>query len=524
MLTFNEFILLSEDPREKSFHSFYRSYVEYVSAQCRKLKQHRPRLSIQTALEVYERLVAKLNEAEKRKKAQRGAIATSMEVTDAVATMISGSVKYTTASHLEMLKRANECSDDDFEQPSSASTIKKKKQEPRSTIDPWADLEKASTSLHNGERGIRLPKVPTNLPSNHSLLFKIAHQCLAAANGPFKKVADTVNLKDALVATSCILNLRSPSAPAHFPASFVAKATDGCYEDGYDRNMLVSRCFAGMTDALKTEGVLGLRDAAENKKAVYRKERQARDSAVRSQEEKLMDIIEIACDLVFEKQFEEPYAEADTLHIWLKIFEKLLPVRLRMRTGESVLTCSKPGMQQKDEDMMGRKVDLKFLFGGVEVAVIEFKSASQAKGVVAKQFRKSLRLGKSILLNLEALGVEDAYVVCGDVAGFMGSFTKLMSFEDIYVAGKITDTIITLPTTKHTLLKFLNGKSVSVLLNFLNYLDDLGSKAIDASEAAAVSADEDKFEQQIEHRKPVAFTEKKTFQKSVIYSPTLKRI
>ncbi|KAF9189221.1 hypothetical protein BGZ51_009744 [Haplosporangium sp. Z 767] len=524
MLNFNEFILLSEDPREKSFHSFYRSYVEYVGAQCRKLKQHPPHLSMQTQLKVYQRVVAELNEAEKRKKAQRAAAATSVEVTDAVATMISSSVKYTTASHLEMLKRANESSDDDFEQLPSIPIAKKKKQEPQSTIDPWADLEKASTSLHNGERGIRLPKVPTNLPSNHSLLFKIAHQCLTAANGPFKKVTDTVNLKDALVAMSCILNLRSPSAPTHFPASFVAKATDGCYEDGYDRNELVSRCFAGMTDILKAEGVLGLRDAAENKKAVYRKERQARESAVRSQEEKLMDIIEIACDLVSEKLFEEPHAEADTLHIWLKIFEKLLPVRLRMRTGESALTCSKPRMQQKDEDAMRRKVDLKFLYDSIEIAVIEFKSASQAKGAVAKQSRKSLRLGKSIIQNLEALGVEDAYVVCGDVAGFMGSFTKIMSFEDIYVAGKITDTIIALPTTKHTLLKFLDGKSVSVLLNFLNYLDDLGSRAIDASEAAAVLADEDKFEQQIEHRKPIAFTEKKTFQQSVIYTPTMKCI
>jgi len=58
----------------------------------------------------------------------------------------------------------------------------------------------------------------------------------------------------------------------------------------------------------------------------------------------------------------------------------------------------------------------------------------------------------------------------------------------------------------------------------LNYLDELGSKAIDASEAAAVLADAEKFEQQIEHRKPTAFTGEKTFQQSVIYTPTKKHI
>ncbi|KAG0305899.1 hypothetical protein BGZ99_001944 [Dissophora globulifera] len=98
-----------------------------------------------------------------------------------------------------------------------------------------------------------------------------------------------------------------------------------------------------------------------------------------------------------------------------------------------------------------------------------------------------------------------------------------MSFEDIYVAGEITSTIISMPTTKYTLMKFLNGKSVSVLYNFLNYLDDLGSRAIDAREAATALADEEKFEQQIEHKIPTALKEKKTFQQSVIYSPTKKR-
>ncbi|KAF9991723.1 hypothetical protein BGZ79_004080 [Entomortierella chlamydospora] len=527
MLNFDEFILQSEDPRKKSFHSFYRSYVDYVNVQCRKLNQRPSHLSMKTQLEMYERVVAELNKADERKMAQSAATKSSEEVTDAVATMIRSSLKYTTASHLgshvisgkskafgilEMLKRANESSDDDFERLSLIPTAKKRKPEHQSTTDPWEDLEKASTSLHNGERGVHLPKIPTNLPSNHLLLFKIAHGCLTEANGPFKKVTDAVNLKDAL----------SPLAPTYFPAGFVAKATDDCYEDGYDNNVLISRCFAGMTDVFNAEGVLGLRDAAEDMKAVYKKQRRARDSPVRSLEEKLMDVIEIACDLVSEKQFEEPRAEADTLHIWLKIFEKLLPARLRMKTGESVLTCSKPGMQQRDEDMMGRKVDLKFLFDGIEVAVIEFKSASQAKGAVAKQSRKSLRLGKNILQGLEALGVEDTYVVCGDVAGFMGSFTKIMCFEDIYVAGKITDTIVTLPTTKHTLLKFLEGKPVSVLLNFLNYLDDLGSRAIDAREAAVVLADEEEFEQQIEYRKPTILKEKKSFQQSVVHSPTLR--
>ena len=92
---------------------------------------------------------------------------------------------------------------------------------------------------------------------------------------------------------SCILNFRSPISTTCFPVSLVAEASDSCYEDGYDRDELVARRFAGMDDILKTEGMLGLRDATQERKAGYRQERQTCCSALRSQEEKLMDVIAI---------------------------------------------------------------------------------------------------------------------------------------------------------------------------------------------------------------------------------------
>ncbi|KAI1306116.1 hypothetical protein EDD11_004860 [Mortierella claussenii] len=524
MLNFTDYILQLKDLRQKPFQSVFRSYLEYHGTQYRKRNQRPPHLPAQKHLKLYEDAVSELEEVEKREKAIKVATATSEKVTDAVTTMIGGSLRHITATHLNSLKRpsvnaSTESSDDDFEQQSPKQTQKKNRQEAHSTTDPWLALEQASIRLHNGEQGVNLPKAPTNLSSNHLRLFKIAHQCLEDANGPFKKDSDTINLKDAMVAMSCILNLRSPPSSALFPASFVAKATDDCYEDGYDNDELVNRCFAGMTDILKSEGVLGLRDTVEDRKAGYRKERQTSNSAVRSREEKLMDVVEIVCDLVLQKQFEEPHGEADTLHIWLKIFEKLLPANVKMKTGESLLACSKPGVSQKDEDMAGRKVDLKFLSHGIELAVIEFKSPSQSKSTIAKQFRKSLRLGKNIQQSLEELGVKDVHVLCGDVVGFRGSFTKIMKFEDIYVAGKVTDTVVTLPTTKHMLLNFLDGRSIAVLYSFLSYLDDLGTRAIEMSKATAVLAEEELFEQHIEFRKPVPLLKKKTLHQSVVYSP-----
>jgi hypothetical protein len=67
--------------------------------------------------------------------------------------------------------------------------------------------------------------------------------------------------------------------------------------------------------------------------------------------------------------------------------------------------------------MVGRKVDLKFLCDGLELAVVEFKSQSPSKSTVAKQFRKSIKLCKNIHYSLEELGVEDFSVLCGDVVG-----------------------------------------------------------------------------------------------------------
>ncbi|KAG0219812.1 hypothetical protein BGX33_000657 [Mortierella sp. NVP41] len=524
MLSFEEYILHSDDPLKTTFNAFHRSYCEYVRNQCKKSKTRPPHMSMQSHLNVYNRVIDKLNEEEKCNKAQRTAIAISTKVTDAVSTMINSSVEYVTATHLETLKRAKESSDDDFEKPPSYPTKKKNKQGSQSTVDLWTNLERASTSLHNGDRNIRIPKVPPNLPPNHARLFQVARSCLVEANGPQKKPTDIVFLKDALVAMSCILNLRSPSTTAYFPPSFIAEATDGCYEDEFDQNELVSRCFAGLAELCRAKGVLSLRDAVEDRKAEYRKKRQTGQLSVRSREEKLFDIVEIACDLVLEKPFVEPLTEADSVHTWLKIFEKLLPERLKMKTGETVLSCTKPGQEQKDEDMNGRKVDLKFLFEGIEVAVIEFKSPSQTKGAVAKQSRKSLRLGKSVLQHLDELGVEDASVICGDVSGLMGSFTKIMRFDDIFVAGKITETVVTLPKTKQALVKFLDGRSISVLLNFAEYIDDLGARAVDARESAAVLDDEEKFELQMEYRKATAHKENRTFQNTIKFSPTSKRI
>ncbi|KAI8347438.1 hypothetical protein B0O80DRAFT_502767 [Mortierella sp. GBAus27b] len=153
---------------------------------------------------------------------------------------------------------------------------------------------------------------------------------------------DMINLKDAMVAMSCILNLRSSTAIDYFPAGLVAKASDECYEEGFDHDELVPKL---------------------------------------SSQRISVSLTELSMEL------------------------------------------------------------LKFLYDGVELAVIEFKSQSESKSAVAKQFRKSLKLGKNIHQTLEGLGAKDFSTLCGDVVGFMGSFTRIMRLEDIYVAGKVTDTI-----------------------------------------------------------------------------------
>ncbi|KAF9345931.1 hypothetical protein BGX34_004364 [Mortierella sp. NVP85] len=204
MQSFTDFIKQAKDRRKGTFQTQFRSYSESHGDHYKKLKQRPPHLSFQKHLQEYTKTVADLEEAERREKADKAATRTSEKVTDAVTTMIDGTLNHITSSHIRSLKRPNDrqasesSNDDDFEQPASAR--KKTKKDAQSTVDPWMALEQACIRLHNGERGVSLPHVPTDLPSNHLQLFRIAHQCLADANGPLKKDTDMINLKDAIAA------------------------------------------------------------------------------------------------------------------------------------------------------------------------------------------------------------------------------------------------------------------------------------------------------------------------------------
>jgi hypothetical protein len=66
---------------------------------------------------------------------------------------------------------------------------------------------------------------------------------------------------------------------------------------------------------------------------------------------------------------------------------------------------------------MGRRVDMKFCYGHIEIANIEYRSPTQKKTARAKQSRKNLRLGRCIQRRLENLGVSLPEIFCGDISG-----------------------------------------------------------------------------------------------------------
>jgi hypothetical protein len=51
--------------------------------------------------------------------------------------------------------------------------------------------------------------------------------------------------------------------------------------------------------------------------------------------------------------------------------------------------------------------------------------------------------------------------------GYIGIITKIVRVDDVYAAGKVTDHVIALPTTKTALNTFMNGQTLSCIVHLL---------------------------------------------------------
>ncbi|KAF9924233.1 hypothetical protein FBU30_005765 [Linnemannia zychae] len=140
--------------------------------------------------------------------------------------------------------------------------------------------------------------------------------------------------------------------------------------------------------------------------------------------------------------------------------------------GEKVMESSKIMRQQQsiefgDASENGRKVDILFMFDGVEVSNIEFKKPGTSESDMAIQNRKNIRLARCIQQAHIALGVKDPFILMADVSGFVGLIYQVKPLKEFAIAGETAHATVSLPQTRATLMAFLEDNSLAMMWNYV---------------------------------------------------------
>ncbi|KAI7830770.1 hypothetical protein BC939DRAFT_261085 [Gamsiella multidivaricata] len=137
----------------------------------------------------------------------------------------------------------------------------------------------------------------------------------------------------------------------------------------------------------------------------------------------VLKIVEHLCTFILDPPYGVAQAsEADCLHQWITVFAILKSKNITLHTGEQILSSSKvvnKGLQLEFGDMAesGRRCDMLFRSGAVELANIEIKTVAQSGSVPVCQNRKNVRLNRCVRVALQELGMENATVIAGDIVG-----------------------------------------------------------------------------------------------------------
>ncbi|KAG0040009.1 hypothetical protein BGZ83_002665, partial [Gryganskiella cystojenkinii] len=383
---------------------------------------------------------------------------------------------------------------------------------------------------HFGNNAIDIPETPSTLSLNHQGLFNLARDRMVKYQKQAKK--DSILLKDAMVAMSCVVNLICPSTFDYFDDQLAAGWFDECMDKAFDSHPLVEKWLKRYKDELDGDSSVGcIRDSVTLEKAELVQSRRRLDLEQRSYHERLLDALEHACDLVLEQPFGDPssISETDALNGWVNIIKPLLPSCLTIHTGETGLASTKPVLEELSDEYgletseCARKVDLKFRCGRIEIANLELKAPEQKTTPRAIQSRKNLRLARCIQHELEKTGVQDAQVYSGDISGYMAIITTIKKVDDVYVAGRVTNSVLILPTTTATMKVFLGGSTLSCLMNLMSHLEKLGMKAKEAADLHESNGNQAAFVSDLEYEDPPVHSRPKSLQESIILTPKKKK-
>ncbi|KAG0301333.1 malate DEHYDROGENASE, NAD-dependent [Dissophora globulifera] len=124
----------------------------------------------------------------------------------------------------------------------------------------------------------------------------------------------------------------------------------------------------------------------------------------------------------------------------------------------------------------GRRCDMLLRSGAVEQANIEIKPSMQGGSVPVFQNRKNVRLNRCVQLSLLELGMEDASVIAGDI-DFLGIFIPSENIETYSYEVRYRLRLFSCRRMRPNWTIFLDGKFLSVIVNFLLSLDELATIA-----------------------------------------------
>ncbi|KAF9975043.1 hypothetical protein BGZ75_000647 [Mortierella antarctica] len=430
-----------------------------------------------------------------------------------------------------------ECSNAHSAEPStsSAPNLVKRKRSAYATEEPWRTLTLCLMNMVNGKKAISYPRQQPGMDPLHSLLFEHALKSLKEYEGQEDKDKDLILVKDAQVAMSCTLNTMSERACRHFEESNQeelvrsAKSLNAIERWDHHDCLTILKRYAPL---LAKNGVKNLMNKVILDRGSIIIQHQDLEQLPPSAvfEDKVLQILTILCQFVLRPPFGDiPPSESDCLQLWVSVISVIVD-KLTMHTGEKVLEASKVMRQRQtaefdDVSESGRKVDLLFMYKGVEISNMEFKRPSATERDLAIQTRKNIRLARCMQEAHASMGVKKPSIMMADITGFVGITYQVRPMGDIMVAGE-TAAMMHLPRTRGGLEAFLEGSSLASLWNYIDRLEAQGEALSNAKERHEVELEKGRLARGVAAMLPSSSQPPmpKPFNDTVTLTPSKKRV
>ncbi|KAK3844786.1 MAG: hypothetical protein J3R72DRAFT_56059 [Linnemannia gamsii] len=353
--------------------------------------------------------------------------------------------------------------------PAPSTTTRKRRS---SIVEPWGTLACALLEKLNGSRATIDPGNQLMQSNSSQRLYDFVRSQLLSKD-PWEKIAE----KDTFVAISGIINARMENARGIFGDTLIDDIRKTCLRsDMHVPSKELVDILKPLKAAYKAGGILGLQCEAE---IAMGEEAKRRRSGIDTTplRYRVLDAIRH----IIRSKPNENMSEGEVVAVWRYILIALSGDCLKFRSGEltSKATRWQRRLMKMDYDVnpgkptYGRKVDLQCTIDKFELNNSEFKVSGASPQQMQVQFRKNLRLNQSMVLYIHGqigMPLENLEVLALDVRGLTGTIFSMKYLEDVFVSDLASSHALRLPEHGARWERFLEGHTLAVLLNYLDYL------------------------------------------------------